>query len=639
MKALQSLSGLHDPDDVSRVDELIKYHEYKIYKNGNRNCNNNNNGSNGDKTDNGNALLPSSDSNDNSMTMISSISSSESMITSSTEWYTNHQAHSSSNCPHKRKRRQSLQTSLPAPIIPNIMEYTDTYSNSPTPSLSLYGGSNRFTPSLPSIINDVTPSLIETDSIKVITKKNRDDIKNNSLSYQIDINATNSERGKDTPHPYEGDNHCKSKTFSFTQKITELSWPTFKPMMKMENKCNTNTPIKKKARDSVEIGPTNNDNNDDGGNDNDNDNNNNCRKMYGPMKSKNNNIQFPKTIEPFYKLLKEFDWDKRGLIGSGGQSQCFMVIKKKNGINDDNVPQIVAIKVTPFNHFFDDEKNNDNDDRYIQENKLLHIYGGISTYKIYVKHSELSYGIGEYYFVQDLVDVSLHDVIHNKNSNLKHLKYEEREMIAKSYIYQILDKLNVIHENGGLIHGDLKPSNILIKKSISGGSVSTDDDVKIIDFGLSKKCDFFDSIFAECGYFFGTLGYAAPEMYKYKQMRYYDHKIDIYSVGILLIEIIMMKNPLYYNKLNENAKYLKQNNPKYFQKSLFELQMRIYWQFVKKLNIKNDILENLKWEPNMFGTPGVSPQCIDFIEKCLEINQTKRWTAKQLLKHEWFSGD
>ena len=561
--------------------------------------------------------------------MISPISSTESMITSSVEWYANHHAHSSSFCPHKR--RQSLQTSLPAPMIPNIMEYADTYSNSPTPSLSLYG-SSRFALSLPSI-NDVGPNMIETDSIKVITnKKNVDEIKNNSLSYQIDINATNSERGKYTPHPIEGDNH--SKTFSFTQKITELSWPTFKPMMKMESKCNSNIKIKKKARDSVEIGPANSDEDDM--------NDMNAKIRVGKSRRRgNNNIQFPKTIEPFYKLLKEFDWEKRGLIGSGGQSQCFMVVKKKGKIDDNNVPQIVAIKVTPFNHFFDDEKtnnsNNEESDKYIQENKLLHIYGGISTYKIFVSHSELSYGIGEYYFVQDLVDVSLHDVIHNKNSSLKHLKYEERERIAKSYIYQILDKLQVIHEDGGLIHGDIKPSNILIKKAISGGNVSTDDDVKIIDFGLCKQCEAFDSIFAESGYFFGTLGYAAPEIYKYKQMRYYDHKIDIYSVGILLIEIIMMKNPFYYNKLNENAKYLKQNNPKYFQKSLFELQMRIYWQFVKKLSIKNDILENLKWEPNMMGTPGVSPQCIDFIEKCLETNQTKRWTATKLLNHPWFN--
>lgn len=59
MKALQSLSGLNEPYP-SKIEELIKYHECKIYKSGNRNGNN---GSNVNKTDNGNAVLPSSDFN------------------------------------------------------------------------------------------------------------------------------------------------------------------------------------------------------------------------------------------------------------------------------------------------------------------------------------------------------------------------------------------------------------------------------------------------------------------------------------------------------------------------------------------------------------------------------------------------
>ena len=62
-------------------------------------------------------------------------------------------------------------------------------------------------------------------------------------------------------------------------------------------------------------------------------------------------------------------------VASGAQSKCYMVVKRNVNLNI-NIPQIVAIKMTRYK-YIDRLCNDDDDDIYIEENKLLHMYGGI----------------------------------------------------------------------------------------------------------------------------------------------------------------------------------------------------------------------------------------------------------------------
>ena len=78
--------------------------------------------------------------------------------------------------------------------------------------------------------------------------------------------------------------------------------------------------------------------------------------------------------------------------------------------------------------------------------------------------------------------------------------------------------LSYLHLNG-IIHRDIKPENIII----SGGVL------KISDFGWSAIT------FAERKTFCGTLDYLSPEVAKGGQ---YDAKIDTWSIGILLYEML-----------------------------------------------------------------------------------------------------
>jgi len=91
---------------------------------------------------------------------------------------------------------------------------------------------------------------------------------------------------------------------------------------------------------------------------------------------------------------------------------------------------------------------------------------------------------------------------------------------------QLCDALNYAHEQG-MIHGDLKPSNI---------KVLDDLEVKITDFGLARPI----RASAAKGAFTGTLAYASPEQLRGEQI---DERADIFSLGTILFEMLTGSPP------------------------------------------------------------------------------------------------
>ena len=96
--------------------------------------------------------------------------------------------------------------------------------------------------------------------------------------------------------------------------------------------------------------------------------------------------------------------------------------------------------------------------------------------------------------------------------------------------YQVFSGLIYLHENH-IIHGDLKPQNILIS-STENNSVSNEiySWIKIIDFGTAK---IFKKEIIKGDDIVGTLYYIAPEVFS-SNYDNYDEKSDIWSVGIIL---------------------------------------------------------------------------------------------------------
>jgi serine/threonine protein kinase len=103
---------------------------------------------------------------------------------------------------------------------------------------------------------------------------------------------------------------------------------------------------------------------------------------------------------------------------------------------------------------------------------------------------------------------------------------------------QVADALFASHQHG-IIHRDLKPENIyLIAK---GGNK---DFVKVLDFGLAKLTSGGDekvSHKTRTGSVMGTPFYMAPEQCEGKAS--IDHRADVYSLGVILFEMLTGKVP------------------------------------------------------------------------------------------------
>jgi serine/threonine protein kinase len=103
---------------------------------------------------------------------------------------------------------------------------------------------------------------------------------------------------------------------------------------------------------------------------------------------------------------------------------------------------------------------------------------------------------------------------------------------AIKYVVGICDGLDYAHKKG-IIHGDLKPDNILIKNNIP----------KISDWGLSKALG--DDATATITPIAFTPMYAAPEQLSLSKI---DMRTDLYQLGTIFYEMVTAKKPYYLSE-------------------------------------------------------------------------------------------
>jgi hypothetical protein len=133
---------------------------------------------------------------------------------------------------------------------------------------------------------------------------------------------------------------------------------------------------------------------------------------------------------------------------------------------------------------------------------------------------------GLYYFTMEYVDGrNLRDLL--ESGALPGAKVRE-------IMPQICDALQYAHDEG-LVHRDIKPENVLLDRRGR---------VKIADFGLAKLVGLTPAYLTLTGTqeVMGTLLYMAPE--QMKRARTVDHRADIYSLGVVLYEMLTGELPL-----------------------------------------------------------------------------------------------
>ena len=100
--------------------------------------------------------------------------------------------------------------------------------------------------------------------------------------------------------------------------------------------------------------------------------------------------------------------------------------------------------------------------------------------------------------------------------------------IAVEYTRQILAALGFAHRNG-IVHRDIKPHNVV---------VDPDGRLKVTDFGIARSGG--TSQMTEVGSIIGTAQYLSPEQARGAPV---DQRSDVYSVGVVLYEMLTGKVP------------------------------------------------------------------------------------------------
>ncbi len=113
--------------------------------------------------------------------------------------------------------------------------------------------------------------------------------------------------------------------------------------------------------------------------------------------------------------------------------------------------------------------------------------------------------------------------------------------VAAEILNQVCGALDEAHRLQ-IVHRDLKPDNIYVNPSLNGLRV------KVLDFGIAKIRDQAITTLTQTGSVMGTPHYMSPEQCLGEEI---DHRSDIYSLGIVLYEMLAGMVP--FNSSSSNA--------------------------------------------------------------------------------------
>lgn len=189
------------------------------------------------------------------------------------------------------------------------------------------------------------------------------------------------------------------------------------------------------------------------------------------------------------------------IIGVGGMS---VVYKAYDNVDD----RIVAVKILKDEFL----TNDDFVRRFKNESKAIALLSHPNIVKVY----DVSFGEKLQYIVMEYVDgITLKEYIQKQNA----ITWND----ALFFTTQILRALQHAHDKG-IVHRDIKPQNIIL---LSDGSI------KVADFGIARFSRSDTKTLTDTA--IGSVHYISPEQAKGE---FTDEKADIYSVGVVLYEML-----------------------------------------------------------------------------------------------------
>jgi mitogen-activated protein kinase 1/3 len=247
--------------------------------------------------------------------------------------------------------------------------------------------------------------------------------------------------------------------------------------------------------------------------------------------------------------------------------------------------------------------------RVLREVKLLRFFHhenllGLRSLFVSASHDRFQ----DVYIVTDLLDSDLNTVIRSKQKiSDEHIRY---------FMYQLLRGLKYIH-SAGVMHRDLKPANLLVNVNC---------DLQICDFGLARGIDSDGD--GKLTDYVVTRWYRPPELLLMNTA--YSTAVDIWSAGCIFAELAN-RRPLfmgrdYLAQIALICAALGTPDPA----SLTFLEKAEAVQFMETCEAhRKPALDSV--------VIGIDAVAVDFLDKMLQFDPSKRWSASQLMSHPYLS--
>lgn len=218
-------------------------------------------------------------------------------------------------------------------------------------------------------------------------------------------------------------------------------------------------------------------------------------------------------------------YEIREIIGVGGMA---VVYKAYDNIDD----RIVAIKILKDEYLTNEEFKR----RFKNESKAIAVLSHPNIVRVY----NVSFGDRLQYIVMEYVDgITLKEYIEQQGV----VNWKE----TVHFMGQILAALQHAHDKG-IVHQDIKPQNIMLLQ---------DGTIKVTDFGIARFSRMDSKTTSENA--IGSVHYISPEQARGEMT---DDKADIYSVGVVMYEMLTGQLPFQSDSAVSVAIMQLQQDPK-----------------------------------------------------------------------------
>ena len=220
-------------------------------------------------------------------------------------------------------------------------------------------------------------------------------------------------------------------------------------------------------------------------------------------------------------------YEIKEVIGVGGMAYVY---KAYDSIDD----RTVAVKILRDEYLANEEFTR----RFKNESKAIAILSHPNIVKVY----DVSFGERLQYIVMEYIDgITLKEYIDQQ----KDIKWKE----AVHFVVQILRALQHAHDKG-IVHRDIKPQNIMLLP---------DGTIKVTDFGIARFSRSELHATGSTDKAIGSVHYISPEQARGEIT---DEKADIYSVGVMLYEMLTGRLPFEADNAVSVAIMQMQSEPK-----------------------------------------------------------------------------